>query len=415
MGKAARRKKSTNTGPVGPQRAAPASLPTVDAGRDAISLGLGAHVTQADEAGTTLRVLVLDTRVLAWSLVAAGLVAFLWTIRSLLTNFLFVGVFTFVGAPAVARLARHMSRTAASGVVVIAAGLAIVGMFAAVVPQLVSDLTEASRALPDLVSGASGWIERTFKIKVPVQVERLSSQAAGDVLARLMPLAEGSGDVVAAGAAGMVQGALGALGVLLQVLITPVLVFFLLSELPGAGRVVAPLVPRSLAPVVAHYLPLVHETLSRLVRGQATVAVIMAVLYAIGLSIAGVPFVLAIAVLSGAAYLVPFASGAVCLVLSAAFSLLHLDAPALPVLMGALVTVIVVQLVEGYVLTPRIVGAEAGLSPLAAVLAVLVGGAAGGFLGVLFALPIAAVLALILREESHRSGGLLVVKPEARS
>ena len=55
------------------------------------------------------------------------------------------------------------------------------------------------------------------------------------------------------------------------------LVFFLLTELPAVGPVLAPLVPRSAAPLVGHYLPLVHSTLTRLVRGQATVAIVMAV------------------------------------------------------------------------------------------------------------------------------------------
>ena len=81
--------------------------------------------------------------------------------------------------------------------------------------------------------------------------------------------------------------------------------------------------------------------------------------------------------------------------------------------MGALITSVVVQLLEGYLLTPRIVGHRAGLSPLAALLAVLLGGAAAGFLGVLFALPVGAVCALVLREESRRRGGVFVNEGES--
>ena len=186
------------------------------------------------------------------------------------------------------------------------------------------------------------------------------------------------------------------------------LTFFALSELPRMREVLVPLVPRAARGLIGFYLPLVNDTLSRLVRGQLVVAVVMMGLYSVGLSIAGVPLALAIAVLAGAAYLIPFASGATCVVLSLAFSGLELREQALWPCVGALIVAGVVQLVESYVLTPRIVGEQVGLSPFAAILAVLLGGTAAGFLGVVFALPAAAVLALVLREEARRRGGALV-------
>jgi len=103
-------------------------------------------------------------------------------------------------------------------------------------------------------------------------------------------------------------------------------------------------------------------------------------------------------VLAGAANLIPFASGTVCVVLAVAFSLLELGTGAVGPIVGSIVTAAVVQLIEGYVLTPRIVGEKAGLSPLATLLAVLCGGSAAGFLGVLFALPVGAIIAIVVRE-----------------
>jgi predicted PurR-regulated permease PerM len=189
-------------------------------------------------------------------------------------------------------------------------------------------------------------------------------------------------------------------------LIVPVITFFVLTELPGFIGVVVDLSPARLRAWGERYAPLIDRSLSALVRGQLTVAALMSVIYAIGLLASGVPAALAIAVLAGAAYLVPFASASVAFVLSAAFALLERGADAGAPILGAVITCIVVQLVEGYVLTPRIVGEKAGLSPLATLLAVLLGGTAAGFLGVLFALPVGAVLAVVLREEvrRHRPG-----------
>lgn len=358
---------------------------------------------------------VVDTRMMIIALGLALAASSLWLIRDVLLTFVLAGILAFLGAPAVARLERFMSRPLGAAVFIAGAALGVLLTLAVIVPPLVEDLVDAFRTLPALMERAASWLEATFHVRVPRRLADLSNEAAGDLAAQLLPLVEGSGGIVKKGAAGVVQGALGAAGLLAQAFLVPVLAFFTLAELPGMQAVLRLLVPRAFAPLVQHYVPRVHGTLSRLVRGQATVAVIMAIMYAIGLASAGVPFALTIAVVSGAAYLVPFASGAVCLLLAAAFTLLHAEAPAVPAMVGAVVTVVVVQLAESYVLTPRIVGAEAGLSPLATLVAVIVGGAAGSFLGVFLALPAAAVVALVLHEEARRPGGLLRAEPEARS
>src|SRR5581483_10209869 len=93
-------------------------------------------------------------------------------------------------------------------------------------------------------------------------------------------------------------------------------------------------------------------------------------------------------------------------VLSAAFCLIELGGGAWPHVIGAAVVAGIVMALEAYVLTPRIVGEQAGLSPRAAIVAVILGAAAAGLLGALFALPVGAVIALVLREHSRRGAPL---------
>lgn len=360
-----------------------------------------------------LRPLVIDTHLFAWILAFVAAAGFVWLIRDVLITLLFVGVLTFLGAPLVERLERKVPRSAAAGAFVIGAILILVALLALVVPPLVGDLARLFEAVPTLLKRFAGWLEASFDLVIPTTIAELSNEASRELLERVMPLARSGGGLVTTGAVGVLKGAAGAAAFVGQALLIPVLAFFVLAELPKVQGVVHGLVPRGARPLLAHYLPLMNDSLSKLVRGQLLVASIMAAIYVVGLSVSGVPLALAIAVLSGAAYLIPFASGAVCLVLSAAFVLLDPEGVELAPLIGAVVTVVVVQIVESYVLTPRIVGAEAGLSPLAAVLAVLLGGAAAGFLGVVFALPAGAVIALILREESRRRGGFLVETAEA--
>jgi predicted PurR-regulated permease PerM len=353
---------------------------------------------------STLRPLVVDERVVAWALGLGVTVAVLSAISSVLLPLLFVGVATFVGAPFVDALHRRgLARSVGSGVVVAGALVLLAGLLALVVPTLITDLVALFERAPAALSAMASWIEKTFSVTIPTSVRDLSGLAASEVLAQLSPVAQTGGAIVKLGVAAVSQGAASALGFVGQAALVPIIAYFVLSELPEVKSFVWAIWPDRARGIALRYGPLIDDALTGLVRGQVTVAAIMAVLYAIGLFISGVPLTLAIAVLSGAAYLIPFASAAVCLLLAVTFSLLELGTSAVVPIVGATVTAGVVQLVEGYWLTPRIVGEKAGLSPLATLLAVLCGGSAAGFLGVLFALPVGAVAAIVVKDLAARA------------
>jgi predicted PurR-regulated permease PerM len=354
--------------------------------------------------GSTLRPLVVDERVVAWAIGLGVTVVVLSAISSVLLPLLFVGVATFVGAPIVATLEkRGVPRSLGSGVVVCGALVLLAGMLALVVPTLIADLVALFERAPAALSAMSAWVEKTFGFALPTSVRDLSGIAVSELLAQLSPVAQTGGAIVKSGVATISQGAASALGLLGQAALVPVIAYFVLSELPDVKAFVWAMWPTRARGVALRYGPLIDDALTGLMRGQVTVAAIMAVLYAIGLFVAGVPLTLAIAVLAGAAYLIPFASAAVCLLLAVTFSLLELGTAAAMPIVGAVVTAGVVQLVEGYWLTPRIVGEKAGLSPLATLLAVLCGGSAAGFLGVLFALPVGAVAAIVVKDLAERA------------
>ena len=385
--------------------------------RPVVSRAAPARLTDVAVSGpAALRPLVVDANVLGAVLGLCGAVFAVWLVRGVLLTLLFVAVLSFAAAPTVRSLeARGVPRSAAAMLVLVAVALALAGLVGLVVPPLFDDVAKLAEELPQAVRAAADWLKDRFGITVPMQLSDFSVEAAEDLARQVMPFAKASGassmgsavgNAVGSGALGVMRGAFGAFGVILQAALVPVLAFFVLAELPGLARTLAVLIPRPWRSTTTHYLPLIDEVLTGLFRRQLVVALILVAVYVVGLSIAGVPLALAIGLLSGAAYLVPFASAAVCLLLSALFALLELRGDAGPALVGALITSVAVQLLEGYVLTPRIVGERAGLSPLAALLAVLLGGSAAGFLGVLFALPVGAVCALVLREESRRRGGV---------
>ena len=298
---------------------------------------------------------------------------------------------------------RHrVPRAVGAALFLLLAVLLLSALLGLVLPPLIQDLIQLFASLPAAVTSTVEWVEKVSGRQLPTSIQELSSAASRDLLARAASFASEGSAIMGKSALGIFSGALSVAGFLGTVLLIPVLTFFALAELPAVGKLIMQLLPKAPARVARRYVPLIGEALSGLLRGQAIVAGIMAVMNVVGLSISGVPLAVAIGILSGVAYLVPFASVPVCFVLSVAFSAIELRENCIGPIVGTVITCVVVQLVEGYVLTPRIVGERAGLSPLAAILAVLIGGSLLGFIGVVFALPVGAVIAVVYQEETRR-------------
>ena len=128
---------------------------------------------------------------------------------------------------------------------------------------------------------------------------------------------------------------------------------------------------------------------------QVKIVLILTGIYAIGFAISGVPWWFAIAVVCGLLNFIPIAGGVIALLIVLPVTLL-VRQETMPVV-GALITYVVAQGLEGFYLTPKIMGGRLGLSPWAVFLAIFAGGLMFGPLGVLLAAPVIAVLAVLWR------------------
>jgi len=144
----------------------------------------------------------------------------------------------------------------------------------------------------------------------------------------------------------------------------------------------------------------VGRTLGGYFAGQVKIAAVLACLYSIGYAIAGVPFWLLCGLLSGALNIVPVVGSLIGLAITC-FAVLLNDGRIWNYA-GVLMTFVVVQGLEGFWLTPKLLGRRVGLSPLYVFLAVLVGGLLFGPLGILFAVPVLAVIAVLWRHAAKR-------------
>ena len=177
--------------------------------------------------------------------------------------------------------------------------------------------------------------------------------------------------------------------------LAPVVTFYLLRDWDGLLAKVLSLFPRTISPTVGVIARECDEVLGEFFRGQLLVMVAMAFVYWAGLSIVGLELALLIGFTAGLVSFVPYLGliVGVTAALIAAFFQFGTGWPLLWV--GAVFGV--GQIIEGMLLTPWLVGDRIGLHPVAVIFAVLAGGQLFGFLGVLLALPIAAVVTVLLR------------------
>jgi predicted PurR-regulated permease PerM len=189
------------------------------------------------------------------------------------------------------------------------------------------------------------------------------------------------------------------------VVLTPVVTFYLLRDWDRLVRCVDSLLPRAYAEVIREQAREIDRTLASFVRGQVNVCVILGVFYALLLSLVGLKYSLLIGLLVGFLVIIPHAGT----LISAALSLGIAGAQFGVGTELALIAGIFVlgQLLEGYVLVPRLVGNRVGLHPVWVIFGMLAGGALFGFVGVLLAIPMSAVIGVLARFalERYRANG----------
>jgi predicted PurR-regulated permease PerM len=183
---------------------------------------------------------------------------------------------------------------------------------------------------------------------------------------------------------------------LLNLFLIPLFFFYLINDYESIAKGFSNLIPPAWRPKLRRYLDLTNEVLSGYIRGQLLVAVIMGLLYGIGLWVVGLRFGFVIGFISGLMSIIPYAGSTVGFATAMTIGLTHFQGMAS--IVGVALVFIIVQALEGTIITPRLVGNKVGLSALATMLALIIGGNLLGLLGMLVAIPLTAVLKSVTRE-----------------
>jgi predicted PurR-regulated permease PerM len=182
---------------------------------------------------------------------------------------------------------------------------------------------------------------------------------------------------------------------LANVVLIPVVLFYLLRDWDVMIAKINQLLPRDLETKVSILTKECDEVLGAFVKGQFMVMVALGVVYSLGLWMVGLDLALILGVLAGLASIVPYMGFIVGIVAAAIAAMVQFNDPS--ILIWVSLVFMVGQALEGMVLTPLMVGDKIGLHPVAVIFAIMAGGQLFGFIGILIALPVAAVVMVFLR------------------
>jgi len=325
-------------------------------------------------------------------IVAIGLLV--WLLAPVLMPFAVAAMLAYLSDPLADRLERFgLGRTLAVSIVFVVLILVIAAALLLLVPLI-------ARQVENLVQNFPRYVEWGRDTALPwLQAKLHLDPKAFDTDRLVDQIKEHIGSI------GSVLGTLSRSGVgvvawLTNLVLIPVVWFYLLRDWDRLVAWVDRMLPRSIQPTVAHLARESDDVLGAFVRGQLLVMLVLAIFYGVALTLVGISVGPLIGMVAGLLSFVPylgFITGFVAAIIASLVQ--HGDWMHLLMVVGVFV---VGQLLEGYVLVPRLVGEKIGLHPVAVIFAVLAGGYLFGFLGVLLALPAASVILVLLRYLAQR-------------
>ncbi len=332
-------------------------------------------------------------RVVTWVSIAAVGLLVLWLLGPVLMPFVVGAVLAYALHPAVDALAaRRVPRVVAVIVVEAVAIMAILAVLLLLVPILSKQVPLLRDQIPVLASKINAvltpWLGKMgFEVALDVGsirefvLKHLGTNAE-DIAGTVLNSARLGGSVL--------------LSVVGNAILIPVALFFLLLDWPTLVRRATELVPPRMRESVQSFLSECDAMLGKYMRGQLLVMVILAIYYSVVLAVFGFSLALPVGVFTGMMIFIPFLGFGVGLLLAMLAAALQFPGSWYGI--GLVASVYGVgQLIESYVLTPRLVGEQIGLSPIAVIFALLAFGHLLGFIGVLVALPMSAVIAVAVR------------------
>ena len=345
--------------------------------------------------------LPVQDQVKYWGIAAVVFIGLLWFLGDVLLPFLVGGAIAYFLDPVADRLERMgATRVVATTIISLIAVLIFVLMAFLIVPLIVQQAVELFEIMPSLFENLRDFLGRQFP-------------SLGDENSTLRQTLASFGENVRERGGEFLRGvfnsALGVINLIVFIVVVPVVAFYLLLDWDNMVERIDELLPRDHAPVIRQLASEIDAVLASFVRGQLTVCLVLGTFYAILLMVIGLQFGLVVGFLAGLLTFIPYVGALIGGALSIGLALFQFWDQ--PIWIGATAAIFVVgQFVEGNILTPKLVGESVGLHPVWLLFALSAFGTLFGFVGMLIAVPVAAILGVVTRWAitQYRSGRLYI-------
>lgn len=323
-----------------------------------------------------------------WGIAAAVFFVVLWFLGPVLLPFVLGGAIAYFLDPVADRLERFgASRTLATAIITVAGVLVFVLMALLVIPTLISQAVQLFNTAPQLTRDLIGFLTERFP-------------ALQDENSTIRTSLQSIGEVVQSRGGELLDTALSSVSSLINIavlfVIVPVVSVYLLLDWDRMIARVDEMLPRDHAPVIRQLAGEIDDTLAAFIRGMGSVCLVLGTYYAVALMLVGLQFGLVVGFVAGLVTFIPYLGALIggALALGLAMFQFWGEWHMIGIVAGIFM---IGQVIEGNVLTPKLVGGSVGLHPVWLLLALSVFGALFGFVGMLVAVPVAAALGVVAR------------------
>jgi predicted PurR-regulated permease PerM len=327
--------------------------------------------------------------------IAAGLaiLALLYALSPILTPFLLAGILAYICNPVADRITRWgVPRIVVVTLVMLALAALVAGLILIILPLLYEETAALANRAPEAMALANDklapWLRERLGIRLRFDPASLKALATGnmDAVQAILERVYSSLKI----------GGMALVGIVLNLLLAPVVMFYLLLDWDGLMRSASNIVPRPWHAKLIGMAKDIDVMLSQYLRGQILVMALLAAYIFVALWLADIPSALSIGVVTGLLIVVPYLGYAIGLAMALLVATLQFAG------WGPIIAVLVIyaigQALESFLLTPFLVGERIGLHPLVVIFALMAFGEIFGFFGILVALPASAALLVGLRE-----------------
>ncbi len=331
---------------------------------------------------------LFSRKLVSWLIITLLFFGFLFLIRDMLLPFILGMLIAYFLDPAADKLeVWGCSRTLATTLITLSFFVIIAILTLALAPTLIKQITGLIADIPNYINALRQLLLEQMN-KLPLSSELENTLSFGEMF----------GSYVTGGkniATQIIQSSFAILNLISLLVITPVVSFYMLRDWDRLIEKIDGLLPRNHAEVIREQFRKVDETLAGFIRGQLNVMLILSAFYAIALLFAGLKYAVIIGLLAGFLIIIPYIGTLIGGILSTGIAFIQFDDWTQTAIVAAIF--VIGQMLEGYALTPKLVGDRVGLHPLWIIFGMLAGASLFGFVGILIAVPVTAIIGVLVR------------------